>query len=126
MYGLLTSFLPRMQDTDPEGLDPLERGFEMAVYKFIEAHEEMRLTRYDEILADNGISLVDETWEKADINDLDGQTVMALIVAAVRTERFCEGTLASLFKRGYIQKWVQRLHDIDQDTIDRQWCRCDT
>lgn len=129
MFGALTVLLPRLKAVntamDPEQYSALERDLDIAVYRFTEDHKEMGLNKYRSILEDNGISLLNDSWEKADLEKLDGQAVMALIVGAFQTERFCEGTLAGLFADGYMTSWVQRLYDIDQQTINSQWCRCE-
>ena len=50
----------------------------------------------------------------ADVSSLDGQTIMALIMGVVRAERFCDGELLEFFKDGSIEKWLQRLQQIDE------------
>lgn len=52
---------------------------------------------------------------KADVNDLSGKTIMALIMGAVRAERFCEGTLFTFFEEGAILKWLECLQRIDNE-----------
>ena len=54
---------------------------------------------------------------EADVSKLDAQCVMALIVGAVRAERFCDGALLGFFKDGSIQKWLTRLKEIDGGTV---------
>ena len=46
---------------------------------------------YNDILARSGIEWSTESMEGADASKLDGQTVMALLVASLRADRFCEG-----------------------------------
>ena len=48
----------------------------------------------------------------ANVSALDGQCVMALIMGAVRAERFCDGALLEFFKDGSIKKWLERLNEI--------------
>ena len=38
-----------------------------------------------------------------DVNRLDGQGIVALIMAAVRAERFCDGALKEFFENGSIK-----------------------
>ena len=38
---------------------------------------------------------------------------MALIMAAVRAERFCDGALKEFFENGSIEKWLLRLKELD-------------
>ena len=49
----------------------------------------------------------------ADVSDKDAQCVLALILGAVRAERFCDGALMGFFKDGSIEKWLTRLLEID-------------
>mgnify|MGYP003360576731 FL=1 len=51
--------------------------------------------------------------EGADTSKLDGQTVMALLVASLRADRFCEGALLGFFESGAIRRWLIRLREID-------------
>jgi hypothetical protein len=44
---------------------------------------------------------------------LDEQCILALIMAAIRAERFCDGALFGFFSDGYILKWLKRLKEID-------------
>lgn len=69
------------------------RGFEKAVYDFEEEHPEFGLNQYGEILGRYHIQWETESMSSFDVNKLDGQGVMALIMAAVRAERFCDGAL---------------------------------
>ncbi len=50
---------------------------------------------------------------EADVSDKDAQSVLALIIGAVRAERFCDGALMGFFKDGSIEKWLTRLLEID-------------
>jgi hypothetical protein len=51
--------------------------------------------------------------QKADVSVLDGKCIMALLLGAVRSERFCDGALLSFFKSGAIAKWLLRLKELD-------------
>ena len=51
--------------------------------------------------------------KNANVNALDGTTVVALIVGAIRAERFCDGALLDFFESGCIEKWLERLAEID-------------
>lgn len=87
------------------------RAFISDVYEFEKNNKDFMLTRYADILKENGIE--QSTADKADISAKDGQVVMALIMTAVRAERFCEGVLLTLFQNGTIAKWLKRLAEID-------------
>ena len=49
----------------------------------------------------------------ADVSELDGQAVMALLLGAVRAERFCDGALLGFFEDGSVNRWLLRLREID-------------
>ena len=49
----------------------------------------------------------------ADVSSLDALTVCAVIVAAVRSERFCEGAVYSFVECGQARRCVERLAELD-------------
>ena len=51
---------------------------------------------------------------KADVTDMSSRTVMALILGAIRADRFVEGTLLKFLDEGHIMKWLLRLKRIDE------------
>jgi len=73
----------------------------------------MGLFHYQDILSDNGLKWGKKVMQEADISILDAQCVMALIMGAVRADRFCEGVLLSFFQNGCILKWLERLKSIE-------------
>lgn len=83
------------------------------VYAFEESNKDMELTRYGDILNDNGLEWDLESMENADVSNLNAQCVLALIMGAVRAERFCDGALLDFFKSGCILKWLERLNSIE-------------
>lgn len=89
--------------------------FRKDIMAFVDAHKEMRLKNYYAILEDLGIERSTEAMAETDPESLDGQAVMALIVASMRGERFCEGFLLRMFEEGCIGKWLMRLAAIDRD-----------
>ena len=48
-----------------------------------------------------------------DVSELDGRAVMALLLGAVRAERFCDGALLGFFGDGSMRRWLLRLKEID-------------
>ena len=83
------------------------------VYKFQREHEDYMLNRYGEILEKNDIEWGQKSMSEVDVSSMNEQTVMALIMGAVRAERFCDGALLGFFKDGSILKWLERLQNID-------------
>ncbi len=134
MYEKLTAFLPRLQkghfgewivDTKNDGspehplqfpyvvYDETVDAFSDAVYDFIDDYPEMDLRDYQEILERANIQWASDSMKDADETALDGKTVVALILGALRAERFCDGALLEFCESGFIQKWLARLKAID-------------
>ena len=51
--------------------------------------------------------------EGAIVDDLDAKTVLALLIGAIRADRFCEGALLGFMKSVAIQRWLVRLKELD-------------
>ena len=88
--------------------------FEEDVYSFERSNKDMERTNYSTILKGNGIEWSTESMKAADTSVLDDKCIMALIIGAIRAERFCDGALLSFFKNGSIRKWLMRLKEIDE------------
>ena len=133
-FDILTKYIPMIQtdsfgewviDKENDGTPehPIQMPFvdysEMVdnfiddVYAFEESNKDMELTRYEDILKDNGLEWDSESMKNADISSLNAQCVFALIMGAVRAERFCDGALLDFFKNGCILKWLERLNSIE-------------
>ncbi|MCY7710996.1 DUF6508 domain-containing protein [Bacillus safensis] len=133
-FEILTKYIPMLQEDhigewviDQENDGSVERPIQMPfvnysetvqrfiedVYTFAEQHQEMELTRYSEILSENGIEWGTNDMEHVDISNLNAQCVLALIMGVVRAERFSEGAIFNFFKSGAILKWLERLKNLD-------------
>lgn len=88
-------------------------AFENAVYKFVDEHPEYDMKNYREILEKAGIEWGTNSMEGAIVSDLDARTVLALLIGAIRANRFCEGALLDFMKSGAIQRWLVRLKELD-------------
>ena len=134
MFEALTSFLPELQDgkfgewiVDHENdgtpehpiqlpfvaYNDLMMHFTEAVHRFTDQYKSMELNRYIAILEQSNIRRDLESMRTADVSVLDGRTIMAMIVGAIRAERFCDGALLELCKDGTLVKWLNRLQQID-------------
>ena len=80
------------------------------IYKFAEESEEIVPGKYAKILKANGI----DSMKKADASGLDAQCILALLIASLRAERFCDGALLGLIKSGAVTRWLQRLQELDE------------
>lgn len=52
--------------------------------------------------------------QEADVSKLDARCVLAMIMCAIRAERFCDGALLSCLADGTIQRCLERLKKIDE------------
>ena len=105
-------------------------ALESSVMSFVDNHPELCLTRYADILERAGLDWESESMEGADVSALDGKTVMALLVGAVRAERFCDGALLGFLESGCIGRWLRRLRQIDEGmgagkTLNTYCSECD-
>ena len=81
---------------------------------FVDANPDLQLTQYSEILEQAGLEWSSRSMSGAIVEDLDGKVVCALIVGAVRAERFCDGALLNFFQNGCVVRWLHRLQEIDK------------
>jgi len=136
VFESLTKYLPELDraegygdwvvDRESKGTmdDPIQMPYvnyervvievEQAIYAFVDEHPEFELTRYSDILERNGLSWDGRVMSEADVSELDGQTVMALLLGAVRADRFCEGALLGFFEDGSAKRWLLRLKEVDE------------
>lgn len=82
------------------------------VYSFEDQHPEYGLNNYISILLFNDIKWDEVEMSKAKVDELGGQAVVALIMGAIRAERFCSGALEGFFANGSIVKWLHRLEEL--------------
>ena len=93
-------------------------AFEQEFGQFAKAHPEYELTRYGAILEERGLSQGGEL-RAAHLQNLDEQGVLALLMGAIRAERFREGARLELLEDGSLAAWLQRLKDIDRQRQGR-------
>lgn len=137
MYEGITAFLPRLKNTEygewvvdtvndgsPEhpqqfpfvAYQRVVKELVDATYSFLNQHEEMGLAQYQKILNKANIEWDENSMKNANVSSADGKTVMALLIGAIRAERFCDGALLEFFEDGSIVKWLSRLLEIDKGT----------
>jgi len=135
-YEILTKYIPIIRqdtfrewhvDTKNEGTEEhpygvpyveyrkIVRNLERDIYAFDENNMDYNLKNYGEILKRNGIEWGMKSMEMAEVDKMDAQTVLALLMGAVRAERFCDGALLRFLEQGNLLKWLERLQDIDEN-----------
>ena len=125
--GLIEEYGTLIVDNESKGTmdDPIHMPFVnyspavielmKAVYAFKAEHPDFELTKYEEILISNGLEWSRRSMSEADVSDADGKFVMALLMGAIRAERFSEGTLLGFCEDGSVLHWLKRLQEIDDD-----------
>lgn len=91
-------------------------NFRSDLYEFIEEHKELELNRYKEILERSGIQWGSDSMAEADPAALDARAILALLVGAVRADRFSEGALFGFLENGSIGRWLERLKAMDEES----------
>lgn len=84
------------------------------IYEFAKESNEIVPSKYAEILQANGIEWGYDSMMKADASELDAQCILALLIASLRAERFCDGALLEFIKSGAVTRWLKRLQELDE------------
>lgn len=84
------------------------------IYKFAKESDEIVPGKYAEILQANGIEWGYDSMIKANVSVLDAQCILALLIASLRAERFCDGTLLGFIESGAVTRWLKRLQELDE------------
>lgn len=84
------------------------------IYKFAKESNEIVPSKYAEILQANGIEWGYDSMMKADASVLDAQCILALLIASLRAERFCDGALLGFIESGAVARWLKRLQELDE------------
>ena len=89
-------------------------AFTDEVYRFVEETSIFGRESYGEILEKNGLEWSFGSMQEAIMDQLDGQCIVALIIVAIRAERFCDGAFLRFLDNGSIVKWLERLQELDK------------
>ena len=84
------------------------------IYKFARESDEIVPGKYADILNANGIEWGYDSMMQADASELDAQCILALLIAFLRAERFCDGALLGFIKSGAVTRWLKRLQELDE------------
>ena len=113
MFETMTAYLSGLQSEGPSyyrAIPELSR----AIGQFANDHsEDMGLYHYQSILEAAGIRWNFDSMVDADASSLDGKTVVALFLGAVRAERFSDGAFLEFVESGCVVKWLLRLQKLD-------------
>lgn len=92
----------------------LVRKLQDDIYNFAKESEEIVPGKYINILQANGIEWNHDSMIQADASVLDAQCILALLIASLRAERFCDGALLGFIKSGAVTRWLKRLQELDE------------
>jgi hypothetical protein len=111
-FRVLTKYLHRLPETPcrREMLAAFMRDF----YDFSESHAEYVLPQYSDTLVKAGIKPFAEDMRAADASALGAEALLALIMAAIRSDHFAEGALLACVESGAVGKWLERLRGLDE------------
>ena len=84
------------------------------IYEFAKESDEIVPGKYADILNANGIEWGYDSMMKADASVLDAQCILALLIASLRAERFCDGALLEFIESGAFIRWLKRLQELDE------------
>ena len=82
-------------------------------YQFLTDHSNIDLSNYQNILEKNGIKWNFDSMNNVDVVSLGELCVLALILGAIRADRFNEGVLLRFLESGAIVRWLERLKATD-------------
>ena len=91
-----------------------------AIYQFVDGFKDFDLKKYNDVLEKSNIKWTMESMSSANVSELDGTTVLALLIGLVRAERFCDGALLHCIEDGTVLTWLARLKEIDDSKLQRE------
>lgn len=86
-----------------------------AIHEFVNDNPEYNLKNYTEIIEKHIIDTRKVPLDEVDVTKMDETGVLALLVAAVRYERFCDGFYLNMLESGAVLRWLKRLEVIDRE-----------
>lgn len=134
-FRMLTDYIPKLQNIErgkvyPEvqtGDGSLENPFQMpcmvypeaiyelekVIYRFERENPQYGMERYHTVFKEHNIEWSEESMGNVDVSKADAKVVLALLIGAFRAERFCSGAIQGFLDNGSIQKWLERLKELD-------------
>lgn len=95
--------------------EPVVDDFIRDIHHLVSTDNALGTNDYQSILNKHGIEWGTDSMMAADVTKLDAQCLVALLIAAVRADRFCEGALLDFFQAGCIMKWLKQLRDLEEN-----------
>lgn len=95
--------------------DGIDRLVEDAIYKIVYDNPELGLKSYSDILDENGLEWSDESLRVSNVSELDIRCLLAMVLAIVRGDRFCDGLLLAYMENGLLLSWLERIQELTQD-----------
>ena len=102
-------------DSDSKGTisDPIQIpyvSYSKIIERFIDdihrCWENSGLEDYIQVLKSHNIMWDGDSMSRADVVNLPLEVILALLLGAVRAEKFCDGALLNFLRNGDIQKWL--------------------
>ena len=128
MFESVTALLPRLMVSQPATVvhgvynDAIQELIG-AVYSFLEQHTEyvQNYAAARTVIEMNNIEWGDgesnRSMANVDVSELDGRCIMALLLGLIRADRIW-GCLSSFIQRGTVQRWLERLKEIDDESTE--------
>ena len=83
-----------------------------AVYEYVETYTHAALTQYNDILRNANIERDDRY--NTDVTNRNAETVLALLIASARQEKYCTGAWLEAYTSGALLGWMYRLKELDE------------
>ena len=88
--------------------------FKDAVYRFKRRHPELRGDEYRTVLEEQEIPFTANGLKNANVPELSGETILAMILSLLYADRYDKGILLRFLEEGIVQSWLKRLNELDQ------------
>lgn len=84
-----------------------------AIYRVVDGNLEYTGMPYKEVLEEGGIKWEQMSMEDVEVSTLDERTVVALLLAATRADRFDDGAFRRFINSGAVLRWLERLKELE-------------
>ncbi len=124
MFETLTYYIPSLEKSD-FGKWVLQTEFPFVLYnwevrrlaekidEFVDGFAGRNGFDYCKILEESNITWSMKSMKAVDASLLEGRTIVALLLGAVRAEKYCDGALLEFCESGCVLRWLNRIKEID-------------